>query len=57
MNEHIDIFLTSAKVASINNLLASNAMHTISMTYIISMIGQCGYQSLVARMTNYGYVS
>lgn len=44
MNEHIDILLTTAKVASRNNQWASLAAHTISMSYNISMIWHYQYQ-------------
>lgn len=56
MNEHIDILLTSAKIASRNNPWANLATHSISMAYNISMIGRYGYQLGVARTDN-GYVS
>ena len=52
MNEQIDILFTSAKLASKNNPWANMAIHSISMAYNISMIGQYGYQLGVARTVN-----
>ena len=56
MNEHFDILLTSAKIASRNNPWANLATHSISMVYNISMIGRYGYQLGIVRADN-GYVS
>lgn len=39
MNEHIDILLTSAKLASRNNPWADIAMHAISSGYNVAMMG------------------
>jgi hypothetical protein len=44
MNEHIDILLTTAKVASRNNQWASLATHTISMGYNVSMLWHYQYE-------------
>ena len=52
MNEHIDILITSAKIACRNNPWANLATHSISMAYNISMIGRYGYQLGVARVNN-----
>lgn len=54
MNEHIDIVLTTAKVASRNNQWSSLATHTISMSYNVSMIWHYHYQlGLASAMVPY----
>lgn len=49
MNEHIDLLLASAEVASSSNPWASLATHSVAATYHTSMIGQCRYQLAIAR--------
>ena len=44
MNEHIDILLTTSKLASQNNPWAHLATHSISMGYNLSMVGYYSYQ-------------
>ena len=44
MNEHIDVLLTSAKLATRNNPGASLAMHAASSGYNIAMIGRYCYE-------------
>ena len=56
MNEHIDILLTTAKVASRNNQWASLATHTISMSYNVSMIWHDQYQLGLASAMGPSYM-
>lgn len=44
MNEHVDIFLTSAKLATRENPWASIAIHAISSGYNVAMIGKYRYE-------------
>ena len=44
MNEHVDILLTSAKLASRENPWASIATHAISSGYNAAMIGKNRYE-------------
>ena len=44
MNEHIDVLLTSAKLATRENPWASIATHAISSGYNVAMIGKYSYE-------------
>ena len=57
MNEHIDIILTTAKMASRNNQWASLATHTISMSYNVSMIWHYQYQLGLASAMGPNYLT
>ena len=57
MNEHIDILLTSAKIASRNNPWANLATHSISMAYNASMLWHYNYQLAMAQTMGPGYMS
>lgn len=57
MNEHIDILLTTAKVASRNNQWASLATHTISMSYNVSMLWHYQYELGLASAMGPNYLT
>ena len=57
MNEHIDIILTSAKLATRNNLVAHLTTHAVSMSYNASMLWYYNYQLAMAQVMGSGYMS
>ena len=57
MNEHIDILLTSAKIASRNNPWANLATHSISMAYNASMLWHYNYQLAMVQTMGPGSMS
>jgi len=56
MNEHIDVLLTTAKVASRNNPWVHLATPTISMGYNVSMLWHYNYQLAMAQAMGPGYM-
>ena len=57
MNEHIDILLTTAKLATRNNQAAHLATHAISMSYNASILWHYNYQLAMAQAMGPGYMS
>lgn len=57
MNEHIDILLTTAKLATRNNQAAHLATHAISMSYNATMLWHYNYQLAMSQAMGPGYMS
>lgn len=55
MNKHIDVLLTSAKLATRENPWASIAMHAISSGYNAAMIGQYRYELGLVKVGTVSY--
>ena len=56
MNEHIDILLTSAKIASRNNPWTHFTTQAISMGYNATMLWRYNYQLAMAQAMGPGYM-
>ncbi|MBO4634646.1 MAG: hypothetical protein J5669_04680 [Bacteroidales bacterium] len=57
MNEHIDIILTTAKLATRNNQVAHLTTQAISMSYNATMLWHYNYQLALAQAIGPGYMS
>lgn len=56
MNEHIDIILTTSKLATRNNPWAHLSVQAISMGYNASMLWHYNYQLAMAQAMGPGYM-
>ena len=57
MNEHIDLLLTSAKIASRNDPKAHLATQAVSLGYNASMLWRYNYLLAMAQTVGPGYLS
>ena len=57
MNEHIDILLTSSKLATRNNPVAHLTAQIVSMGYNATMLWHYNYQLAMAQTMGPGYMS
>ena len=56
MNKHIDIILTTSKLATRNNPWAHLTTQTVSMGYNVSMLWYYNYQLGMAQVMGPGYL-
>ena len=57
INEHIDIYLTTAKMATINNPWAHFTTQAVSMGYNASMLWHYNYQLAMVQAIGPGYLT